>query len=129
MVTRQLTPHTAGLIDAADQTQAVVIATGITEDSGREVLGPMVGDSETEVFRRAALAQRRVVLLNWQDCVRRSALTSTRVLSIVAELLADRHCGSGPPLTRRGTRAFTMTPRLSHGPSCDRPRGPHGETD
>ncbi|WP_432021570.1 IS256 family transposase, partial [Streptomyces sp. 1222.5] len=30
--------------------QAVVIATGITEDGGREVLGLMVGDSETEMF-------------------------------------------------------------------------------
>jgi putative transposase len=30
--------------------QAVVIATGITEDGGREVLGVMVGDSETEPF-------------------------------------------------------------------------------
>ncbi|MCY0944250.1 IS256 family transposase [Streptomyces antarcticus] len=30
--------------------QAVVIATGVTEDGGREVLGVMVGDSETEVF-------------------------------------------------------------------------------
>ena len=30
--------------------QAVVIATGITEDGAREVLGLMVGDSETEVF-------------------------------------------------------------------------------
>jgi hypothetical protein len=30
--------------------RAVVIATGITEDRGREVLGVMVGDSETEVF-------------------------------------------------------------------------------
>lgn len=30
--------------------QAVVIATGITEDGGREVLGLMVGDSETEAF-------------------------------------------------------------------------------
>jgi transposase-like protein len=28
----------------------VVIATGITEGGGREVLGVMVGDSETEVF-------------------------------------------------------------------------------
>ncbi len=27
-----------------------MIATGITEDGGREVLGVMVGDSETEVF-------------------------------------------------------------------------------
>ncbi len=30
--------------------QAVVIATGIAEDGGREVLGLMVGDSETEAF-------------------------------------------------------------------------------
>lgn len=30
--------------------RAVVIATGITEDGGREALGVMVGDSETEVF-------------------------------------------------------------------------------
>ncbi|WP_377271624.1 IS256 family transposase [Peterkaempfera sp. SMS 1(5)a] len=30
--------------------RAVVIATGITEDGGREVLGVMAGDSETEVF-------------------------------------------------------------------------------
>ncbi|MEZ0095760.1 IS256 family transposase [Streptacidiphilus sp. EB129] len=30
--------------------RAVVIATGITEDGGREVLGVMVGDSESEVF-------------------------------------------------------------------------------
>ncbi|WP_405019948.1 IS256 family transposase [Kitasatospora sp. NBC_00070] len=30
--------------------RAVVIATGVTEDGGREVLGVMVGDSETEVF-------------------------------------------------------------------------------
>jgi hypothetical protein len=33
----------------------VVIATGITEDGGREVLGVMVGDSETEVFWRSPL--------------------------------------------------------------------------
>ncbi|POX45781.1 hypothetical protein C3488_28410 [Streptomyces sp. Ru72] len=39
-----------------DQVQAVVIAPGITEDGGREVPGLMVGDSETEVLRRAALA-------------------------------------------------------------------------
>jgi putative transposase len=30
--------------------RAVVVATGITEDGGREVLGVMVGDSETEAF-------------------------------------------------------------------------------
>lgn len=42
----------------------MVIATGITEDGGREVLGVMVGDSETEVFyahsQRARLAELRL---------------------------------------------------------------------
>lgn len=39
--------------------QAVVIATGITEDGGREVLGLMVGDSETEVFSSEFLPSLR----------------------------------------------------------------------
>jgi len=38
--------------------RAVVIATGITEDGGREVLGVMVGDSETEVFWTQFLRSR-----------------------------------------------------------------------
>ncbi|MEU7688848.1 IS256 family transposase, partial [Streptomyces spectabilis] len=37
-------------VDHQIVSQAVVIATGITEDGGREVLGLMVGDSESEVF-------------------------------------------------------------------------------
>ena len=39
--------------------RAVVIATGITEDGGREVLGVMVGDSETELFWTAFLRSLR----------------------------------------------------------------------
>ncbi|MGW4895404.1 IS256 family transposase [Kitasatospora sp. NPDC004240] len=39
--------------------RAVVVATGITEDGGREVLGMMVGDSETEVFRAEFLRSLR----------------------------------------------------------------------
>ncbi|MFJ9251045.1 IS256 family transposase [Streptomyces sp. NPDC101776] len=39
--------------------QAVVIATGITEEGGREVLGLMVGDSETEVFWKEFLRSLR----------------------------------------------------------------------
>jgi transposase-like protein len=35
---------------------AVVVATGITADGGREVLGPDVGDSEDEVFWRGFLS-------------------------------------------------------------------------
>lgn len=37
-------------VDHRIVSQAVVIATGVTEDGGREVLGVMVGDSETEAF-------------------------------------------------------------------------------
>lgn len=39
--------------------RAVVIATGITQDGGREVLGVMVGDSETELFWTAFLRSLR----------------------------------------------------------------------
>lgn len=39
--------------------RAVVIATGITVDGGREVLGVMVGDSETELFWTAFLRSLR----------------------------------------------------------------------
>ncbi|MEU2491070.1 IS256 family transposase [Streptomyces sp. NPDC007883] len=44
--------------------QAVVIATGITEDGGREVLGLMVGDSETEAFLSTFLRSLRERGLN-----------------------------------------------------------------
>lgn len=37
-------------VDHRIVSQAVVIATGVTQDGGREVLGVMVGDSETEAF-------------------------------------------------------------------------------
>ncbi|WP_236653637.1 IS256 family transposase [Streptacidiphilus melanogenes] len=37
-------------VDHQIVSRAVVIATGIAEDGGREVLGVMVGDSETELF-------------------------------------------------------------------------------
>ncbi|MER5886444.1 IS256 family transposase [Streptomyces sp. NPDC001941] len=56
--------------------QAVVIATGITEDGGREVLGLMVGDSETEVF--------------WTDFLRS---LRGRGLSGVRLVIADHHAG------------------------------------
>ncbi len=56
--------------------RAVVIATGITEDGGREVLGVMVGDSETEVF--------------WTEFLRH---LRERGLSGVRLVLADHHSG------------------------------------
>jgi putative transposase len=56
--------------------RAVVIATGITEDGGREVLGVMVGDSETEVF--------------WTEFLRH---LRERGLTGVRLVLADHHLG------------------------------------
>ncbi|MFI5809338.1 IS256 family transposase [Streptomyces sp. NPDC051561] len=56
--------------------QAVVIATGITEDGGREVLGLMVGDSETEVF--------------WSEFLRS---LRERGLNGVRLVIADHHSG------------------------------------
>ncbi|MFE7976142.1 IS256 family transposase [Streptomyces shenzhenensis] len=56
--------------------QAVVIATGITEDGGREVLGLMVGDSETEVFWTEFLRS-----------LRERGLTGVRLV------IADHHSG------------------------------------
>jgi putative transposase len=56
--------------------QAVVIATGITEDGGREVLGLMVGDSETEVF--------------WSEFLRS---LRERGLTGVRLVIADHHSG------------------------------------
>jgi putative transposase len=56
--------------------QAVVIATGITEDGGREVLGLMVGDSETEAF--------------WSEFLRS---LRERGLSGVRLVIVDHHSG------------------------------------
>jgi putative transposase len=56
--------------------RAVVIATGITEDGGREVLGLMVGDSETEVF--------------WTEFLRH---LRERGLNGVRLVIADHHSG------------------------------------
>ncbi|MEV0966976.1 IS256 family transposase [Streptomyces sp. NPDC049910] len=56
--------------------QAVVIATGITEDGGREVLGVMVGDSETEAF--------------WSEFLRS---LRERGLAGVRLVIADQHSG------------------------------------
>ena len=56
--------------------QAVVVATGITEDGGREVLGLMVGDSETEVFWTEILRS-----------LRERGLTGVRLV------IADHHSG------------------------------------
>jgi putative transposase len=56
--------------------QAVVVATGVTEDGGREVLGLMVGDSETEAF--------------WSEFLRS---LRERGLSGVRLVIADHHSG------------------------------------
>jgi putative transposase len=56
--------------------RAVVIATGITQDGGREVLGVMVGDSETELF--------------WTQFLRH---LRERGLSGVRLVIGDHHAG------------------------------------
>jgi putative transposase len=56
--------------------RAVVVATGITEDGGREVLGLMVGDSESEVF--------------WSEFLRS---LRERGLSGVRLVIGDHHSG------------------------------------
>ncbi|MET8134098.1 IS256 family transposase [Streptomyces sp. NPDC005251] len=63
-------------VDHQIVSQAVVIATGITEDGNREVLGVMVGDNETEAF--------------WTEFLR--SLRS-RGLSGVRLVLGDNHAG------------------------------------
>lgn len=63
-------------VDHQIASRAVVIATGITEEGGREVLGVMVGDSETEMF--------------WKEFLRH---LRERGLSGVRLVLADHHSG------------------------------------
>src|SRR5690606_27623662 len=51
-------------VDHQIASRAVVIATGVTEDGGREVLGLMVGDSENETFWTTFLRDLRKRGLN-----------------------------------------------------------------
>ena len=62
---------------------AVVVATGITADGAREVLGLDVGDSEDEVFWRGFLKSLR-----------------QRGLSGVRLVISDQHAGLGAALRR-----------------------------
>ncbi|GAB3883251.1 IS256-like element IS1553 family transposase [Terrabacter terrigena] len=63
--------------------QAVVVATGVTEDGGREILGLDVGDSEDETFWRAFLTSLR-----------------SRGLGGVQLVISDQHAGLVMALTR-----------------------------
>ncbi|GAA4998446.1 IS256-like element IS1553 family transposase [Yinghuangia aomiensis] len=63
-------------VDHRIVSQAVVIATGVTQDGGREVLGVMVGDSETEAFWTQFLRS-----------LRERGLTGVRLV------LSDSHAG------------------------------------
>lgn len=63
-------------VDHRIVSQAVVIATGVTEHGGREVLGVMVGDSETEPFWTQFLRS-----------LRERGLTGVRLV------LSDNHAG------------------------------------
>jgi len=62
---------------------AVVVATGITADGGREVLGLDVGDSEDEVFWRGFLTT-----------LKRRGLTGVRLV------ISDQHAGLVAALKR-----------------------------
>jgi putative transposase len=63
--------------------QAVVVATGVTEDGGREILGLDVGDSEDETFWRAFLTSLK-----------------DRGLTGVQLVISDQHAGLVKALTR-----------------------------
>ncbi|GAA2501275.1 hypothetical protein GCM10009858_44380 [Terrabacter carboxydivorans] len=63
--------------------QAVVVATGVTEDGAREILGLDVGDSEDETFWRAFLTSLR-----------------SRGLTGVQLVISDQHAGLVKALTR-----------------------------
>lgn len=63
--------------------QAVVVATGVTADGGREILGLDVGDSEDETFWRGFLTSLR-----------------DRGLSGVQLVISDQHAGLVKALTR-----------------------------
>jgi len=82
---------------------AVVVATGITADGGREVLGLDVGDSEDEVFWRGFLT-----------ALKRRGLTGVRLV------ISDQHSGLVAALKRafQGT-AHQRCPRTT---SCVGPR-------
>lgn len=104
-----------------------VIATGIAEDGGREVLGLMVRDSETEVFsrRRWPAWCRAAQLAGLRSPIGRDVGARTReetALPIVAELVADRHGSFGPAPDKRAG-PFTMPPRLSPGRHMTDPVG------
>jgi putative transposase len=83
--------------------RAVVVATGITEDGGREVLGVMIGDSETEAF--------------WAEFLRS---LRERGLAGVRLVLSDSHSGLGAFLLE-GHTSVTSTDEAVPGSRRDPP--------
>jgi transposase-like protein len=80
---------------------AVVVATGITADCGREVLGLDVGDSEDEVFWRGFLT-----------ALKRRGLTGARLV------ISDQHSGLVAALKRAFQDAAGCTSRAICSPWC-----------
>jgi transposase-like protein len=73
---------------------AIVVATGITTDGGREVLGLDVGDSEDEVFWRGFLS-----------ALKRRGPTGVRLV------ISDQHAGLvAATVAATGTRCVTSSP-------------------
>lgn len=69
-------PGQRHVVAGRGRSQAIVIATGVTQDGGREAVGVMAGDSETEAF--------------WAQFLRH---LRERGLSGVRLVISDRHSG------------------------------------
>ena len=91
--------------------QAVVVATGVTEDGGREILGLDVGDSEDETFWRAFLTSLK-----------------DRGLGGVRLVISDQHAGLVKALTRcfAGAAPPTLPGPLRPEPARPGPQVPQG---
>ena len=91
--------------------KAVVVATGVTGDGGREILGLDVGDSEDETFWREFLTELK-----------------DRGLAGVRLVISDQHAGLVKALSRcfAGRRAPTLPGPLRPQPARPGPQVPQG---
>jgi len=78
-------------VDHRIVSQAVVIATGVTQDGGREVVGVMVGDSETEVFWAQFLRHPARTRSEWRPPGQVVCLLCEILMMVVRVLCEKRH--------------------------------------
>jgi transposase-like protein len=90
-------------VDHRIVSQAIVIATGVTEDGGREVVGVMVGDHESEAFWSLCLRSLRERGLSG---VRLSSPTATAAWS----KRSARSCSAPPGSAAGSTSSATSSP-------------------